>query len=67
MDALVADARYALRGLRSGFLVTVLCVTSLALAVLGNVTVFSIISGLFFRPMPYIEPTRLVIDRKSVV
>jgi putative ABC transport system permease protein len=60
MDALVADIRYALRCLKSGWFVLAVCVCSLALAVLGNVVVFAIITGLFFRPMPFHDPARLV-------
>ncbi len=59
MDVL-HDIRFALRSLKKGFLVTLLCIISLAFAILGNVTVFSIINGLFLRPVPFFEPTRLV-------
>lgn len=61
MDSLRQDLRFALRGLRRTPAVNLLIVGSLALAVAGNTTVFSIVNGILFRPLPYAEPDRIVL------
>ena len=61
MEVLWRDLRYALRSLGRTKLVTLVATLSLALAIAGNATVFSLISGLFIRPLPYDEPERIVL------
>lgn len=61
MNGFKQDLRFALRALQRSRLVTVVAVVSLALAIAANVTVFSVINGLFFRPLPYKSPDRLVL------
>lgn len=60
MDNLWQDVRFALRTLRKNPFVTILAVASLALAIAGNATVFSLVSSLVYRPLPYEEVERLV-------
>ena len=55
------DFRFALRSLKKGWLVTALAIVSLALAIAGNATVFSLVNGLLFKPLPYEEPERLAL------
>ena len=61
MDALGRDARFALRSLRKDWMVNLLAAVSLALALAGNATVFSLINTLLYRPLPYPEPERIVL------
>jgi putative ABC transport system permease protein len=60
IDTILQDLRYGLRGLgrSSGFaLATIL---TLALGIGANSAVFSLIRGVLLRPLPYLEPDRLV-------
>lgn len=61
MDTLRQDVRFALRSLRKNLSVSLLAVTSLALAIGGNTVVFSFINGLLYRPLPYPEPHRVTL------
>ncbi|MCK5652008.1 MAG: ABC transporter permease, partial [Gemmatimonadetes bacterium] len=61
MLAFLMDLRFALRTLRKGWWVTAIALISLAVAIGGNATVFSLVNGLMFRPLPYDSPERLVL------
>jgi len=61
MGSIAQDIRYALRSLKKTPGVTALVVLSLALAIAGNTTVFSLLNGILYRPMPYEQPERLAI------
>jgi putative ABC transport system permease protein len=60
MESLLQDLRYGIRGLlkNPGFVVVV--VLSLALGIGATSTIFSVLSTLLFRPLPYEDPSRLV-------
>jgi len=60
MGTLSQDVRYGLRTLRKNLLVTILATGSLALAVGGNTTVYSLVNSFLNRPLPYIDVSRLV-------
>ena len=55
-----SDFRYAWRALTHQRLGSALVVAMLALGVGANVAVFSLINGLFLRPLPFPDPDRLV-------
>ncbi|MFC1540131.1 ABC transporter permease [Gemmatimonadota bacterium] len=59
MDTLLQDIKFALRTLWRTRLVTIIAIGSLTLAIAGNTTVFSLLNGLMYRPLPYKEPHRL--------
>ncbi len=61
MDAFRQDIRFALRTFKKSPGVTLLAAGSVALAIAGNATVFSMVNGLLFRPLPYQEPRRIVV------
>jgi putative ABC transport system permease protein len=54
------DVRYSLRTIRKQPLFTLLAAAVLALGVGLNTAVFSVVSALFFRPLPIHEPGRVV-------
>lgn len=58
---LAQDLRLAVRSLRRDWLVNLVAVVSLALALAGNTTVFSLVNAVLYRPLPYPEPERIVL------
>ena len=65
MEQLVADVRYAIRTLLRHRGYTLLAVLTLALGIGANTAIFSVISGVLLKPLPYGEPERLVLLRQS--
>ena len=61
VQTFLQDIRFAARTLRKGILVTLLATLSLALAIGGNTTVFSLVNGVLYRPLPYPEADRIVV------
>ena len=60
MYQLWIDLRGGFRSLWQSRLVSALAITSLALAIAGNTAVFSLVSAMFLRPLPFEEPENLV-------
>jgi len=60
LDSLAKDVRFAFRSLRRapGFAATI--VFTLALGIGASTAIFSIVRGVLLRPLPFVEPNRLV-------
>jgi len=63
LDVVRRDAGYALRLLRRNPLFALTAILTLAFAIGVNTTIFSIVDGMLFKPMPYHQPDRLVMLR----
>ena len=61
MTALLRDARFGVRLLRRNPGFTLVAVATLALGIAATTAIFSVVYGLFFAPLPYFKPDRLVI------
>ena len=60
LDDLGADLRYALRTLRRSPSLAATAIITLALAIGANTAIFSAVSAVMLRPLPFAEPSRLV-------
>jgi putative ABC transport system permease protein len=66
LSSLVQDVRYALRLLRRAPGFTVVATLTLALGIGGNAAIFSVVSGVLLRPLPFRDHDRLVVVQRSI-
>lgn len=60
-DDLLRDVRYSLRALRRTPGYTAVVMLTLALGIAANTSIFSVANGVLFKPLPYRDPSRLMV------
>src|SRR6266508_2455869 len=60
MAGLIRDVRYALRSIAGSKKFAAIVVATLALGIGANTAVFGVLNAVVLRPLPYVEPERLV-------
>ena len=61
LDSVMRDVRYGIRALWRSPGFTLVAVASLALGIGGNTTIFSVANAALYRPLPFVDPDRLVV------
>src|SRR5262249_7356866 len=66
MNALIQDVKFALRSFRRSPGFTLAAMLILCLAIATNTAVFSLVHAVLLKPLPYPDPGRLVMIRKTL-
>ncbi len=61
LEAIFSDLKYADRALRKNAGFSILVVSTLALGIGANTTIFSVVHGVLMQPLPYAAPDRLAV------
>ena len=65
LESILADVRFSFRQFRKSPGFTTVVVIILALGIGANATVFSVVDAVMLRPLPYVQPERLVEVKSS--
>jgi putative ABC transport system permease protein len=60
VEAVLQDARYALRGINRNRGFAIASIATLAIGIGINSAIFSVVNGVLFAPLPYANPDRLI-------
>lgn len=65
LDGLTQDVSFALRTLRRAPAFTIIAALTLAIGIGANTAIFSVVRGILLRPLPFPDPSRLVMVRST--
>src|SRR6185295_14007696 len=65
MESLLLDLRYGFRMLVRNPSFTLVAIGVIALGIASGSAIFSVVNAVLLRPLPYVEPDRLVLIRET--